>query len=68
MINAAGNSDDKIYIQRARLDGSTHNGNYLQHSDIKAGGELDLIMNEMPSAWGSGSKNGPSSVSVLSGS
>jgi predicted alpha-1,2-mannosidase len=57
----ARNADSKnIYIQSARLNGKKYNKNYLTHSDIIAGGTLEVVMGDKPNkSWGSSTKSIP---------
>ena len=49
--NAGGN---RIYIQSAMLNGQPLTAPVIRHGDIVAGGTLELVMGEEPSAWGCG--------------
>lgn len=52
-IHANGLSRQKIYIQKATLNGKPYTKSFLRHSDILKGGELVLYMADQPSAtWG----------------
>jgi hypothetical protein len=62
IVSAPNNSDRNIYIQRATLNGRALRRNYLTHSELMAGGELQLEMGPAPSSWGSGPADLPSSV------
>jgi predicted alpha-1,2-mannosidase len=48
VINAATNSAENLYVQKAKLNGKTHTKNYLNHTDIMNGGKFDLIMSSEP--------------------
>lgn len=48
VINAANNSEENIYIRDARLNGVSYSRNFLNHSDIVKGGELNLEMTSQP--------------------
>ena len=50
------------YIQRARLNGSTHDKSFLEHEAIEAGGELVLEMSDAPNtAWAASPPSRPRS-------
>ena len=48
VINAANNSAENLYVQKAKLNGKEYTKNYLNHSDITKGGTFDLIMSSEP--------------------
>jgi predicted alpha-1,2-mannosidase len=48
IIKANGNSDKNVYIQKAMLNGSVYDKNYIRHSDIMNGGILELNMGGQP--------------------
>jgi len=53
VIKARGVSAKNIYIRAAHLNGKAYNKSYLDHSDLMAGGELDLEMAAQPNLkWG----------------
>ncbi|MEO8110959.1 MAG: GH92 family glycosyl hydrolase [Ginsengibacter sp.] len=41
------------YISQVKWNGKIFNKNYLEHNVIKQGGNLELWLQDMPSAWGS---------------
>lgn len=45
-------SKDNIYIRSARLNGKPYHKAWISHSDIAAGGVLELTMGPTPSRWG----------------
>lgn len=47
-ILARGNSKRNVYIQSAKLNGKPLPGNFIRHSDIMAGGVLELEMGPYP--------------------
>ena len=47
-----GGSKENIYIRSARLNGRPYNKAWIAHSDIVAGGKLELTMGAKPSRWG----------------
>ena len=49
-IKAVNNSAENIYIQSATLNGKPCEHNYIEFSDIKAGGELVFTMGPKPVA------------------
>ena len=52
-------SDSNFYIQSATLNGKKYPYSYIKHSDIIAGGDLDLKMGASPSAWGTADRDIP---------
>lgn len=52
-VIAHGNSSKNIYIQSAKLNGKPYSKCYIDHSDITAGGTLELFMGSRPNtSWG----------------
>lgn len=52
-ITAKNNSSENIYIQSAKLNGKPYAKCYIDHSQIAAGGTLELVMGPDPNpAWG----------------
>ncbi|MFY0627946.1 MAG: GH92 family glycosyl hydrolase [Reichenbachiella sp.] len=52
-ITAKGASKRKKYIQQAFLNGDELDAPFIKHEDIMAGGELKLILDELPNkSWG----------------
>ncbi|WP_367866070.1 GH92 family glycosyl hydrolase [Pedobacter sp. WC2423] len=47
-------SDENIYIKSASLNGKPFNQAWIEHEDVAMGGELELEMDDKPSAWGTG--------------
>lgn len=58
-VVARNNSDRNIYVQSARLNGKTLQNSYIEFSDIRRGGTLELVMGPKPSKWGTAVKNRP---------
>ena len=52
-IIAKNSTPENIYIQSAKLNGEVYTKNYLLHSDIINGGEIEFVMGPSPSEWGS---------------
>lgn len=50
-VVAKNNSDKKIYVQSARLNGKTLKNSYVDFNDIRHGGTLELVMGPKPSKW-----------------
>lgn len=50
-VVAKNNSDKNIYVQSARLNGKTLKNSYVDFSDIRRGGTLELVMGPKPSKW-----------------
>jgi len=53
-VEASGNSDGAIYVQRATLNGAPLERAYLRYAELADGGRLVLEMGTAPSEWGSG--------------
>ncbi len=65
VINAKNNDRKHVYIQSATLNGQQFTKNYLRHSQITAGGTLDLEMSDVPATdRGTAEKDRPFSVSA----
>lgn len=47
-INAANNGADNRYIQSARFNGKTYGKNYIRHSELIDGAELEFTMSDEP--------------------
>jgi predicted alpha-1,2-mannosidase len=59
-IRARNVSAKNIYIQSAKLNGRPHRKSYLDHADLRAGGELIFEMGPRPNPkWGTGPGNEP---------
>ncbi|MBP0457331.1 GH92 family glycosyl hydrolase [Streptomyces montanisoli] len=61
-INAPRNSSKNIYIQGVKFNGKRWNSTSLPHDLLSKGGTLDFSMGLKPSSWGSGEKDGPTSI------
>jgi predicted alpha-1,2-mannosidase len=48
IIKAEDNQSSNVYIQSARLNGRSYSKNFLQHEDIRNGGELVFKMGDQP--------------------
>ncbi len=48
VVKALNNSTENVYIQRARLNGKPIDRAWLKHSEVVAGGELELEMGPKP--------------------
>ena len=56
-VIADGNSDENIYVQRARLNGKELERAWIRHEEITAGGVLELTMGaEANKEWGAGER------------
>jgi predicted alpha-1,2-mannosidase len=64
VVVARDNSPENRFIQRARLNGVPLERAFLEHAEVAAGGELELEMGPMPSAWGSGAAPQPRSATT----
>lgn len=47
-VSAANNAADRLYIQKAMLNGEELSRNYLTHDELLKGGELTLSMDSVP--------------------
>ena len=53
VITTHGNSDENVYIQKATLNGKTHNQFFIRHADYARGGQLELWLGKEPNRnWG----------------
>ena len=48
VINAPENSDENIYIQDMKVNGTTYTKNYFTHSDLMNGAVIDVTMGNKP--------------------
>ncbi|PRY11660.1 putative alpha-1,2-mannosidase [Pontibacter ummariensis] len=48
VIEAPGNSEENMYVHKARLNGKEHGKNYITHEDIMRGGKLSFDMQATP--------------------
>lgn len=48
IISAPANSNENIYVTKAKLNNKVYSKNYLSHSDILKGGFFDLTMSKAP--------------------
>ncbi|GAA3716727.1 GH92 family glycosyl hydrolase [Streptomyces tremellae] len=61
-VNAPRNSSRNVYIQGVKFNGKRWDSTSLPHDLLVKGGTLDFAMGPRPSAWGSGEKDGPASI------
>ena len=47
-INAPKNSKDNFYIEAMKVNGQTYTKNYVTHSTLQNGGEIDITMGSTP--------------------
>ena len=47
-INAPENSKDNFYIEAMKVNGQTYTKNYVTHSTLQNGGEIDITMGNTP--------------------
>lgn len=47
-VNAPENSDDNRYVKKLKINGNTHEKNYVNHADMLKGMVMDYIMNDKP--------------------
>lgn len=62
VINAPRNSAQNVYVQGLRVNGKPWHSTALPHDLLARGGTLDFAMGPEPSAWGSGEKAAPTSL------
>lgn len=48
VINAPGNSDTNLYVQKASLNGQPYTKNWISHQDLQKGGTLEFQMGAAP--------------------
>jgi putative alpha-1,2-mannosidase len=64
VIEAAGNSEQNVYIDSAELNGSTLDRNWISYGEITQGGKLSLKMSAEPNTErGTGKEAAPFSLS-----
>ena len=61
VVKTINNSDENIYVQRARLNGQPYSRSYLMYDDIVRGGVLELEMGPQPSDFGTQMADRPTS-------
>ncbi|MEG1999105.1 MAG: GH92 family glycosyl hydrolase, partial [Bacteroidales bacterium] len=65
-ISATENENDRRYINSAKLNGKNFTRNYLKHSEIVGGGELKVVMSDVPNLKrGTELSDMPSSMTLL---
>ncbi|PXY22521.1 GH92 family glycosyl hydrolase [Prauserella muralis] len=52
VVNAPGNSERNVYVQRLWVNGSAHDVPWIDHDVLAAGAVLDFELGPRPSAWG----------------
>ncbi|NBM14650.1 GH92 family glycosyl hydrolase [Streptomyces sp. GC420] len=62
VVKAPKNSDRDVYVQGLRVNGKRWTSTALPHSVVAKGGTLEFDMGSRPSAWGTGKKAGPVSI------
>jgi len=67
VVSAPANSSNNVYIQSAKLNGKVYSKNYLRHTDVMAGGLLELTMGPSETAWGTDEADLPSSMTPTAG-
>jgi putative alpha-1,2-mannosidase len=66
VIQAKNNSSKNVYIQSAKLNGTSLNKPWFLHETLIKGGELILDMGADPNIkWGAGLKNAPPSMTKV---
>jgi predicted alpha-1,2-mannosidase len=66
VVSAPSNSSGNVFIQSAKLNGADYSKPYLSHSDIMAGGLLELTMGASQSFWGTRDQDLPNSITPVS--
>lgn len=62
VVKAPRNSSRNLYVQSLKVNGKAWNSTALPHSLLARGGTLDFAMGPRPSAWGTGEKAAPVSI------
>ncbi|MER7046926.1 GH92 family glycosyl hydrolase [Streptomyces jumonjinensis] len=62
VVKAPENSAENIYVQGLRVNGKPWNSTALPHSVLARGGVLEFAMGPRPSAWGTGERAAPVSI------
>ena len=60
VIVANNNSNENVYIQSAKINGSEYNSMFLTHKQLTEGCTIEFEMGNTPSTWGNGEK--PTSI------
>ncbi|WP_265521697.1 GH92 family glycosyl hydrolase [Oerskovia flava] len=62
VVNAAGNSQENVYVQSLEVDGVPHTSTSISQEALTGGTTLDFVMGAEPSAWGTGEGDAPPSL------
>lgn len=62
VVKAPKNSSKNIYVQGLKVNGRTWTSTSLPHDVLERGGQLEFAMGSKPSAWGTGAKAAPVSI------
>ncbi|ROS78782.1 putative alpha-1,2-mannosidase [Cellulomonas sp. PhB143] len=62
VIDAPKNSAKNIYVQGVRVNGVAQSATYLTQDQLADGGTIEFDMGATPSAWGTGAKDAPPSI------
>ncbi|WP_431041702.1 GH92 family glycosyl hydrolase [Streptomyces sp. P1-3] len=62
VVKAPRNSARNVYVQGVKVNGERWDSTALPHAVLARGGTLEFAMGDRPSAWGTGRRAGPSSV------
>lgn len=62
VINAPGNSAEKIYVKSLQVNGKPHSGTWIDSEIFRTGGTLDYELAGQPSAWGTRPNDSPPSL------
>ncbi len=64
-INSKNNSESNIYIEAAKLNGTSYNNTFIKFGDIQKGGNLEFNMSAIPNKnWGTAVESVPYSLST----
>ena len=62
VITAKNNSEENKYIQSMTINGKPWDNNWLPHSALEKGGEIEFVMGPQPSKWGTAPDQRPYSL------
>ncbi len=62
VVNARNNNAKNVYVQGVRVNGQPQSQTYFTQDQLANGGTLDFDMGSRPSAWGTGPKDAPPSI------
>jgi len=62
VISCKKQSATAIYIASVKWDGTLYDKNYIRYVDIMKGGEIEIVLQDRPTKWGSDNNCRPSSL------